>query len=71
MTNTTKEIIIKLIDQHLISGEEAYNLIEELVCKHEIYYVPTIQPYPTPTLEPIVTWQDYEILTTTSTATAE
>ena len=59
---TSKEIIIKLIDEHKISGEEAYELIRSIENKPYVTTCP-IQPY-TPPLPPTnvpITWQDYEI----------
>ena len=52
---TAKEVIINLIDKGLISGEEAFELMDAISTK-KIEYVPVKEPYIQPYTSPWITW---------------
>ena len=52
---TAKEVIINLIDKGLISGEEAFELMNAISIK-KIEYVPVREPYIQPYTSPWITW---------------
>ena len=52
---TAKEVIINLIDKGLISGEEAFELMDAISNK-KIEYVPYKEPYIQPYTSPWITW---------------
>ena len=57
---TAKEIVIKLIDEHKISGEEAICLIEAIV-KDNSTATPIITPYTESPWTTTPKWDKYEI----------
>lgn len=52
---TAKDVIINLIDKGLISGEEAFELMDAISNK-KIEYVPIKEPYIQPYTSPWITW---------------